>query len=183
MIIRPFLTVILPLLSSSLLPAQLAISSYTIDGGGGTLSGGSFALTGTVGQPDANDPLSAGAFVLDGGYWAALTVTAGPGYAEWAAANIPVGLDASFNGDANGDGIPNGLVYVFGESGVKAFGARMLTAPPEPVPFDVDLTLFYSTDLENWMELSNGFTIENGILTDLSTDPTRFYRYEAILLP
>ncbi|MEZ5303413.1 MAG: hypothetical protein R3F11_22645 [Verrucomicrobiales bacterium] len=33
--------------------AQLAIGAYTVDGGGGTSSGGSFAVTGTIGQPDA----------------------------------------------------------------------------------------------------------------------------------
>jgi hypothetical protein len=44
------------------------IDWYTIDGGGGTSSGGSFSLSGTIGQPDAGK-LSGGNFVLDGGFW------------------------------------------------------------------------------------------------------------------
>jgi hypothetical protein len=45
---------------------------YTVDGGGqaGPASaGGSFALNGTIGQPDAGPPLSGGAFGLAGGFW------------------------------------------------------------------------------------------------------------------
>jgi hypothetical protein len=45
---------------------------YTVDGGGqaGSAStGGSFALSGTIGQPDAGPPLSGGAFGLGGAFW------------------------------------------------------------------------------------------------------------------
>jgi hypothetical protein len=45
------------------------IDWYTIDGGGGTSSGGPYTLSGTIGQPDAGR-LSGGNFVLDGGFWA-----------------------------------------------------------------------------------------------------------------
>jgi len=48
------------------------LSWYTIDGGGGTSSGGSFELTGTIGQPDAG-VMTGGApgneFELVGGFW------------------------------------------------------------------------------------------------------------------
>jgi hypothetical protein len=48
---------------------QLSISRFTIDGGGGTRStGGTFALDGTIGQPDAGR-LSGSSFVLSGGFW------------------------------------------------------------------------------------------------------------------
>jgi len=40
----------------------------TIDGGGGQSSGGSYVLTGTIGQPDA-DWSSAGSYELLGGFW------------------------------------------------------------------------------------------------------------------
>lgn len=43
---------------------------HTTDGGGGTSTGGAFALTGTIGQPDASAPSSGGAFALTGGFWA-----------------------------------------------------------------------------------------------------------------
>lgn len=50
--------------------AQLSVSRFTIDGGGGTRSlGGTFALGGTIGQPDAGR-LSGSTFTLSGGFWA-----------------------------------------------------------------------------------------------------------------
>ena len=59
-------------LSSLLIPGaqgqSFAIDWFTIDGGGGTSSGGSYTLSGTIGQPDAGR-LSGGGFTLDGGFW------------------------------------------------------------------------------------------------------------------
>jgi hypothetical protein len=43
---------------------------WTADGGGGTSSGGSFALSGSVGQPDAG-AMQGGSYSLSGGFWAA----------------------------------------------------------------------------------------------------------------
>jgi hypothetical protein len=48
---------------------QYAIDWYSIDGGGGTSTGGNYSLTGTIGQPDATPmTLSGGNFSLDGGF-------------------------------------------------------------------------------------------------------------------
>ena len=44
--------------------------SSTIDGGGGTSTGGDFSLTGTIGQPDAGAS-TGGSFSMEGGFWAA----------------------------------------------------------------------------------------------------------------
>ena len=44
------------------------ITFFTIDGGGGTSSGGSYTLSGTIGQPDAG-AMSGGSFTLEGGFW------------------------------------------------------------------------------------------------------------------
>jgi hypothetical protein len=44
------------------------LSWHTIDGGGGTSSGGGFELTGTIGQPDAG-AIAGGNFELAGGFW------------------------------------------------------------------------------------------------------------------
>src|SRR5256885_14185661 len=50
-------------------PAQsYSIDWFTIDGGGGTSSGGPYTLSGTIGQPDAGT-MSGGNFTLDGGFW------------------------------------------------------------------------------------------------------------------
>lgn len=51
------------------------IIKHTIDSGGGASSGGAFALTGTIGQPDANQDIAAGGgFSLAGGFWANATI-------------------------------------------------------------------------------------------------------------
>src|SRR5216683_1977715 len=55
--------------------AQYAIDWFTVDGGGGTSSGGSFTLTGTIGQPDAGT-LSGGNYTLQGGFWPGIVVPA-----------------------------------------------------------------------------------------------------------
>jgi len=44
---------------------------HTVDCGGGSSSGGPFELSGTIGQHDAGNPMTGGAFGVTGGYWAA----------------------------------------------------------------------------------------------------------------
>jgi hypothetical protein len=48
--------------------AQYSIDWYTIDGGGGTSTGGVYSVTGTIGQPDAGR-LTGGQYTLEGGFW------------------------------------------------------------------------------------------------------------------
>lgn len=50
-----------------------SIDWFTIDGGGGTSSGGPYTLTGTIGQPDAGR-LSGGNYVVEGGFWGAFAI-------------------------------------------------------------------------------------------------------------
>lgn len=45
------------------------IAKWTVDGGGGHSTGGAYAVTGTIGQPDAG-ALSGGIYDLqEGGFW------------------------------------------------------------------------------------------------------------------
>jgi hypothetical protein len=44
-------------------------SWWTVDGGGGVLSGGGYTLRGTAGQPDAG-VLNGDGYTLAGGFWA-----------------------------------------------------------------------------------------------------------------
>lgn len=53
--------------------AQHAMTWSTVDGGGGTSSGGGFTMSGTIGQPDASGPLAGGGFTLTGGFWPGAT--------------------------------------------------------------------------------------------------------------
>ena len=59
----------------SAIAQNYAIDWFTIDGGGGTSGGGNYALSGTVGQPDAGT-LSGGNYTLEGGFWPGIVVPA-----------------------------------------------------------------------------------------------------------
>ena len=50
--------------------AQYAIDWHTIDGDGGTSTGGIYSVSGTIGQPDAGGPLTNGLYSITGGFWA-----------------------------------------------------------------------------------------------------------------
>ena len=57
--------------SSLCLRAQpYELSWFTIDGGGGTSTGGVYSVTGTIGQPDAGGPMTNGQYSVIGGFWA-----------------------------------------------------------------------------------------------------------------
>jgi hypothetical protein len=58
--------------------AQYAINWSTVDGGGGTSTGGVYTVSGTIGQPDAG-VMSGGNFTLTGGFWAFAGVVQTPG--------------------------------------------------------------------------------------------------------
>ena len=60
------------LTSACCLPAfaQYAIDWSTIDGGGGTSTGGVYSVSGTIGQPDAGGPMTNGQYSVTGGFWA-----------------------------------------------------------------------------------------------------------------
>ena len=54
---------------------SLALDWHSIDGGGGTSSGGNFAVSGTIGQADASAaPMTGGVFSLAGGFWSVFAV-------------------------------------------------------------------------------------------------------------
>jgi len=60
---------------ATLLAQNYQIDWYTIDGGGGTSSGGTYELSGTIGQPDATTTtLTGGSYSLQGGFWPGLIV-------------------------------------------------------------------------------------------------------------
>jgi hypothetical protein len=49
--------------------AQYALDWFTLDGGGGTSAGGTYALSGTLGQPEAGPGLIGGSFAVQGCFW------------------------------------------------------------------------------------------------------------------
>jgi hypothetical protein len=58
--------------------AQYSIPWHTIDGGGGTSTGGVYSVSGTVGQPDAGT-MSGGSYSLAGGFWGIISAVETPG--------------------------------------------------------------------------------------------------------
>ena len=74
--VRRLASVLLSAIPWVALAQPYAIDWYTVDGGGGTSTGGNYTLSGTVGQPDAAaTPLSGGTYTLQGGFWPGLVVT------------------------------------------------------------------------------------------------------------
>lgn len=69
----------LALSGTGLFGQSYSIDPHSIAGGGGTSTGGVFAVNGTIGQPDAG-AMSGGSFSLLGGYWSvtALLTTGAP---------------------------------------------------------------------------------------------------------
>ncbi|MBW8865006.1 MAG: hypothetical protein JF609_08815 [Verrucomicrobia bacterium] len=75
---------IIALIACLLLPALGFAQSYSIDwykvsGGGGTSTGGTYAVSGTIGQADASGAMSGGNYSVTGGFWALIQVVQTPG--------------------------------------------------------------------------------------------------------
>jgi hypothetical protein len=57
---------------------NFTIDWFTIDGGGGTSTGGVYSVSGTIGQPDAG-VMSGGNYSLLGGFWGVVAAVQTPG--------------------------------------------------------------------------------------------------------
>ncbi len=58
---------------------QYSIDWYKVAGGGGTSTGGTYPVSGTIGQHDAGGPMTGGNYSLTGGFWALISVVQTPG--------------------------------------------------------------------------------------------------------
>lgn len=56
-----------------------SVDWYKISGGGGAGSNGQYAVSGTIGQPDAGVAMSGGNYSLTGGFWSLISVVQTPG--------------------------------------------------------------------------------------------------------
>lgn len=54
--------------------AQYSIDWYRIAGGGGTSTGGTYSVSGSIGQPEAGGPMTGGHYSVTGGFWALYAV-------------------------------------------------------------------------------------------------------------
>jgi hypothetical protein len=55
-----------------------SVDWYKISGGGGISTGGTYQVSGTIGQPDAGGTLSGGQYSVTGGFWSLISVVQMP---------------------------------------------------------------------------------------------------------
>jgi hypothetical protein len=91
--------------------AQYSIDSFTVDGGGGTSTGGVYSVSGTIGQPVAGGPMTNGQYSVTGGFWALPTAVQVPGAPTLAIA-------PAAPGQATVSWTPNTLGFVLQETWV-----------------------------------------------------------------
>ena len=67
-------------LSTAFVHAQsYSIDWYKVAGGGGTSTGGTYIVSGTIGQHDASGAMSGGNYSVTGGFWSLINVVQTPG--------------------------------------------------------------------------------------------------------
>jgi hypothetical protein len=69
---------LLALMATTSRAQNFAIDWFSIDGGGGTSTGGVYSVTGTIGQPDAGT-MTGGTYTLVGGFWGIVSAVQTPG--------------------------------------------------------------------------------------------------------
>ena len=58
---------------------QYSIDLHSISGGGGTCVGGSYQMTGTIGQPEAAKSSTGNNYTVTGGFWSMVSAVQSPG--------------------------------------------------------------------------------------------------------
>lgn len=95
--------------AASALAQSYSIDWFTIDGGGGTSTGGVYSVSGTIGQPDAGVS-SGGSYSLIGGFWGAVIPVQQAGGPTLFIVNL-------LNGNAKVTWAPNTPGFVLQEAG------------------------------------------------------------------
>jgi len=78
-IFATILTIAMLLTAANVQAQQYTIDWYKVAGGGGTSTGGTYTVNGTIGQPDASGAMSGGNYSVTGGFWALINVVQTPG--------------------------------------------------------------------------------------------------------
>jgi hypothetical protein len=96
-----------------------SIDWYKVAGGGGTSTGGVYAVSGTIGQPDASGPMTGGNYSLTGGFWSLISVVQ--------TAGLPA-LTITHSGNSVIVSWPNTGVYTLQQNGNLAVVAGWTTS-------------------------------------------------------
>jgi hypothetical protein len=78
-VVKIKLSLLLLLVAFHLSAQQYSVDWYKVAGGGGTSTGGTYSVSGTIGQPDASGAMSGGNYSVTGGFWALINVVQTPG--------------------------------------------------------------------------------------------------------
>ncbi len=119
------------LLLQSALCLRALGQEYTIDwfrvaGGGGTSTGGTYQVTGTIGQHDAGGAMSGGPYSVTGGFWSLIAVVQTPGLPNLSIAHSGNSVIVSWPNTASSMlQTNNNLVNV---SGWNAYDGMVITA-------------------------------------------------------
>ena len=112
--------------------AQFRIDWFTVDGGGGTSTGGVYSVSGTVGQPEAGGVITGGNYSLTGGFWSLFAVQT-PGaptlrifltatntaVVAWPSPSAGYTLQSNTNlGTTNWSAVSNAVIVIGGENQV-----------------------------------------------------------------
>src|SRR5277367_1099689 len=62
------------LISASAFAQPFSIDWHKVSGGGATSTGGIYAVSGTIGQHDAGNPMTNNSYVVTGGFWSLYAV-------------------------------------------------------------------------------------------------------------
>jgi hypothetical protein len=79
MVMRTLGLIILALAVLSARAQSYSMDWHKIAGGGGTSTGGTYQVNGTIGQPDASGAMSGGNYSVTGGFWSLINVVQTPG--------------------------------------------------------------------------------------------------------
>jgi hypothetical protein len=71
--------IFLILATFSVYAQSYSIDWYKIAGGGGTSTGGTYSVSGTIGQADASGAMNGGNYSVTGGFWSLINVVQTPG--------------------------------------------------------------------------------------------------------
>lgn len=66
-----FIALVLPVMG---LAQSYSIDWYKVAGGGGTSTGATYSVSGTIGQPEAGAPMFGGNYSVTGGFWSLIQV-------------------------------------------------------------------------------------------------------------
>jgi hypothetical protein len=114
-----------------LVPTISFAQSYTIDwykisGGGGTSTGGVYAVSGTIGQHDAGNAMSGGPYSVTGGFWSLIAVVQTPGLPNLSVAHSGNSVIVSWPNTASSTLQTNNSLAA--ASGWNAYGGTVNTA-------------------------------------------------------